>query len=984
MRFAIGHVTARMDSRRRSSLCAESMRSRAYRTLLITMAVLATIPLTSRAGAQSDTIAAAAVSLTRIPQLARNVWPGDFDRDGRTDLIAASGHPPRDYDVPPPPQDLLVARGRGDGTFDTPRALGVAADPLRVSDINRDGRQDVVVQTSAGVFILPGNGNGTFGSLRPVGGGGWQRYALAADFDGDGHRDVLVSTTIFPGYGDFTFGAPVPLPLEFQPTSAISGDFNGDGRPDVALTNDCCSLWILLNNGGYLFSASEIVITDLSDITTGDLNHDGHLDLVAAQYHPYESSLPPWEPSGRVAVLPGKGDGTFGPAVLYETGVKGEFTVVVGDFTHDGTLDVATGNLSGYRHDDFGQQMWDSISILKGTGTGTLVSPATFALENDHTDLTYWRTMHQLNTNDLNRDGYPDLIASPGAILLTRTPVANRAPVVFAGPDRSYDPETPVRLNGEASDPDADWLTYTWTTEGGQIVGRSPNPRLGFHVGPPPGTYTLTVDDGHGGVVSDSLVITSRRGSVSIRVPGDRISSDGPRIVVWDAGAVEVSFTRFDVSYSIDGGRTFETIEECSRLAPPVFSCVWQSPREPTADARLRLMATDDQATEWIAVSDKFAIVDEPVPTLPQGWSSGDVGPVGAAGIAVPSDNAFIVSGSGADVWGSADEFHWAYKTLSGDFDAVARVQNVESVHQWTKAGLMIRETLAAGSRHASVFATPSAVKGLAFQRRRAPNGPSVHTSGPLIAPSIDLRLVRVGDKISAHYRRSSREMWTSIGTETLSGLSDVVHVGLAVSSHVDGRRATASFGSVEIGKPDPSRFTFADVGAVGRRDGSVNEEGGVSFAGSGADIWGTADAFRYYYRSLTGDGTITVRVDELWATHPWAKAGVMFRETLAAGSKHVMAIVSPSKGIAMQFRNATGGISANAALAPGRAPHWLRLMRTGNTFTASESEDGTTWRALGTTTVAMGSEILVGLPVTSHDNTTLATASFHWPTLDQ
>ena len=80
-------------------------------------------------------------------------------------------------------------------------------------------------------------------------------------------------------------------------------------------------------------------------------------------------------------------------------------------------------------------------------------------------------------------------------------------------------------------------------------------------MGPPPGTYTLTVDDGHGGVVSDSLVITSRRGSVSIRVPGDRISSDGPRIVVWDAGAVEVSFTRFDVSYSIDGGRS----QTCAR-----------------------------------------------------------------------------------------------------------------------------------------------------------------------------------------------------------------------------------------------------------------------------------------------------------------------------------------------------------------------------------------------------------------------------------
>jgi hypothetical protein len=89
-------------------------------------------------------------------------------------------------------------------------------------------------------------------------------------------------------------------------------------------------------------------------------------------------------------------------------------------------------------------------------------------------------------------------------------------------------------------------------------------------------------------------------------------------------------------------------------------------------------------------------------------------------------------------------------------------------------------------------------------------------------------------------------------------------------------------------------------------------------------------------------------------------------------------AIVSPGRGIAMQYRGTTGGTSANAALAAGTAPEWLRLTRAGNTFTAFASEDGSSWRTLGTRTVTMGADILVGVPVTSHNNSTLATAVFN------
>jgi len=205
--------------------------------------------------------------------------------------------------------------------------------------------------------------------------------------------------------------------------------------------------------------------------------------------------------------------------------------------------------------------------------------------------------------------------------------------------------------------------------------------------------------------------------------------------------------------------------------------------------------------------------------------------------------------------------------------------------------------------------------------------------------------------------------------------LGDTLEVGLAVSSHVDGVPATATFDNVSI-----RRLRFDSVNAIGANDacGNLDDDGvTTAFEGKGADIWGTADAFCFFDRPWTGDGTLTVHVASVENTDPWAKAGVMFRETHDAGSKHVMAIVSPERGIAMQYRAATGGPSANAGVRAGTAPEWLRLVRSGDTFASYSSEDGATWQTLGTITVSMNATLFVGLPVTSHNAAAFTTAVF-------
>src|SRR3954451_17262282 len=110
--------------------------------------------------------------------------------------------------------------------------------------------------------------------------------------------------------------------------------------------------------------------------------------------------------------------------------------------------------------------------------------------------------------------------------------------------------------------------------------------------------------------------------------------------------------------------------------------------------------------------------------SLPSGWTSADIGNVGAKGKASGTTASLVAEGAGADIWGSADAFRFVYTTLKGDGSVVTQVTGEEYADEWTKAGVMMRETLAAGSRHAFMLVSPG--KGLAFQRRVGANGSSL------------------------------------------------------------------------------------------------------------------------------------------------------------------------------------------------------------------------------------------------------------------
>ncbi|TDW47988.1 putative secreted protein (Por secretion system target) [Flavobacterium sp. 270] len=174
-----------------------------------------------------------------------------------------------------------------------------------------------------------------------------------------------------------------------------------------------------------------------------------------------------------------------------------------------------------------------------------------------------------------------------------------------------------------------------------------------------------------------------------------------------------------------------------------------------------------------------------------------------------------------------------------------------------------------------------------------------------------------------------------------------------------------------------PSPWVSTDLGAVTPAGEATYSGGTFTVKGAGADIWESSDQFQYVNQPITGDAEIIAKVNSLTNTSTYAKAGVMFRETLTATSKHTMTDASAGAGIEFLSRDTTSGTTIFEGVG-GAAPKWVRLVRSGNTFTSYSSDNGTTWTQVGTPrTITMANTIYVGLAVTSHANGTLGTGVF-------
>lgn len=343
-------------------------------------------------GSQSDTL-----PILFLKDVGALNGPPPFAPDGILDIVTADQT-----------GDASVYFGVGDGTFQTPLpgiALGLTPKALALGDFDGDGHPDMVVvsDTASSLVFLHGNNDGTFNAPAtpvvvsvPV-------AIAAADVNNDGKLDVLMVSDaasnaglvvlLGDGHGNFSpvmvtqAGLPAAVQLGQDGSALATADFNNDGKVDVAVTDKSGVVYVLQGDRTGNFSVVQTVNEDPTGkepvgIVVGDLNKDGHPDLVVVN-----------DVSDNVAILLGKGDGTFQAPGFVVSGTVGSSpnSVTLFDANGDGKLDVAVSNNAGF-----------DVGVLLGDGKGNFATPRSFVTDQEP---------QVVAEGDVNGDGLPDLVA---------------------------------------------------------------------------------------------------------------------------------------------------------------------------------------------------------------------------------------------------------------------------------------------------------------------------------------------------------------------------------------------------------------------------------------------------------------------------------------------------------------------------------------------------------------------------------------------
>jgi hypothetical protein len=384
--------------------------------LLIAAAVRAQAPSTDRPSGQANTVSAQAGNSSAPARTERQLTPWADGPVGRAQKKRHSASPMDSNPL------FLPAVTYSSGGY--PYSVVVA-------DVNVDGKRDLVVANycsgscggDGSVSVLLGNGDGTFQPAVTYDSGGPDTYSVAiADVNGDGKPDLVVANFgsntvgVLLGNGDGTFQPVVDYPSSAAgsgatcPDAVTIADVNGDGKPDLIVTNYCGENYltqevsVLLGNGDGTFRPA--VDYDSGgqiaySVVAADVNGDGNPDLLVANW--YASSQDAGQ--GSVGVLLGNGDGTFQPPVAYDSGGTLPYSIAVADVNGDGKLDVAVANCAPT--DSYACPNWGGsggtgvVGILLGSGDGTFQPVVTY----DSGGL--YAT--SVAIADVNADGKPDL-----------------------------------------------------------------------------------------------------------------------------------------------------------------------------------------------------------------------------------------------------------------------------------------------------------------------------------------------------------------------------------------------------------------------------------------------------------------------------------------------------------------------------------------------------------------------------------------------
>ena len=502
--------------------------------------------------------------------------------------------------------------------------------------------------------------------------------------------------------------------------------------------------------------------------------------------------------------------------------------------------------------------------------------------------------------------------------------------------------------------------------------------------------------DGWGG---DQMSVTPQQWGDWVRACDPGYSGTRPRVELWHGTAdTTVNYNSFieaerewtnvlglsadptsTVSTTIKGGSYTEQIWQDS--SGNILLDAWTQ-----IDGDHGTNAVDD-ATYLVPF---FNLDKTPTTGVFSGAQETDIGSSSPAGSFsyVADTDIYTVAGGGAGIAGASDQFHYLSKSFTGDGSFIARVMSVQNTSAGAAAGVMLRDSTSANAMYADMMVT--AGQGAVFQWRSGTGGSSGSIQVTGITAPAWVKLVRSGNSFSAYYATTvaapTASDWVQVGTAKTIPMSGAAQAGLAVSSLNNGTSCTCKFSRVQFGAMG-SFNNSQDIGPYSA-DGSSNYDTATNtytLLGSGADIWGTSDQFRFLATSFgSGGGSIVARVTAVENTSSWARAGVMFRDSTDAGSMYAAAFATPGNGIAFQWRSSTGGSTSQAVVSGITAPAWVKVVRSGTSYSAyyattTGTPTSSDWHQVGAAqTISMVNSIpQAGLAVSSHFDGILSAATF-------
>jgi hypothetical protein len=327
----------------------------------------------------------------------------DVNGDRRQDLVAVGS----DTRLRVQEGAVSVSLNRGRGKFGAARTyrIGYDSQAVAIADLSGDGKPDLATANGEDVSVLINRGGGRFSKSMEY--AARQPWDIASgDVNGDGQADLVTadavnSISVYINRGAGRFSPRVDYRTGRVPDSVAIADLNGDGKPDVATACRRNTVSVLLNNGDGRFPSRVDYPAPQHprSIAIGDVNGDRSPDLVTANANAAEAG------TGRpdsVSAFLNRGNGTFRPRRDYRAkGDPGFGPIALGDLNRDGRLDVAVGEDLGER-----SSAPRRIAVLVGRGDGSFARRMDYATGRTVADA--WAP-RGIAVGDLNGDGKLDI-----------------------------------------------------------------------------------------------------------------------------------------------------------------------------------------------------------------------------------------------------------------------------------------------------------------------------------------------------------------------------------------------------------------------------------------------------------------------------------------------------------------------------------------------------------------------------------------------